>query len=170
MCAFTGIYIYWCMCICIFALYVCITYRPLFHISFMGRQNTNKTCDNHSVWMCMHMYLQMFTLCFTFKLYQCVGSHICPPRMMTSSNRFSALLALCAGNSLVPGEFPAQRPLTRSFDVFFDLRPNKRLSKQSWGWWFETTSRSSWRHCNELSESRYHVKHKLCLLMLLDLL
>ena len=50
---------------------------------------------------------------------------------------FSAWLALCAGNSPVPGEFPAQRPATRSFDVFFDLRLNKRLSKQSWGWWFE---------------------------------
>ena len=44
---------------------------------------------------------------------------------------FSALLAICAGNSPVPGEFPAQRPVTQSFDVFFDLRPNKRLSKQS---------------------------------------
>ena len=43
---------------------------------------------------------------------------------------FSALLAICAGNSPVPGEFPTQRPVTRSFDVFFDLRPNKRLSKQ----------------------------------------
>ena len=32
---------------------------------------------------------------------------------------FSALLALCAGNSPVSGEFPAQRPVTRSFDVFF---------------------------------------------------
>ena len=41
-----------------------------------------------------------------------------------------------------------QRPVTRSFDVFFDLRLNKRLSKQSWGWWFETPSRSLWRHCN----------------------
>ena len=46
---------------------------------------------------------------------------------------FSALLAICAGNSPVPGDFPAQRPVTRSFDVFFDLRLNKRLSKQSWG-------------------------------------
>ena len=53
---------------------------------------------------------------------------------------FSALLAFCAGNSPVTGEFPAQRPVTRSFDVFFDLRWNKRLSKQSWGWWFETPS------------------------------
>ena len=61
---------------------------------------------------------------------------------------FSALLAICAGNSPVPGEFPAQRPVTPSFDVCFDLRLNKRLSKQSWGWWFETQSRPLWRHSN----------------------
>ena len=60
---------------------------------------------------------------------------------------FSALLALCARNSLVTGEFPAQRPVTRSFDVFFDLRLNKRLSKQWWGWWFETPLHALWRHC-----------------------
>ena len=53
---------------------------------------------------------------------------------------FSASLAFCAGNSPVTGEFPTQRPVTWSFDVFFDLRLNKRLSKQSWGWWFETLS------------------------------
>ena len=62
---------------------------------------------------------------------------------------FSALLALCEGNSPVTGEFPTQRPVTRSFDVFFDLGLNKRLSKQSWGWWYETPSRSLWRHCND---------------------
>ena len=60
----------------------------------------------------------------------------------------SALLAICAGNSPVPGEFPTQRPVTRSFDVFFGRRLNKRLSKQSWGWWFETLSRPLWRHRN----------------------
>ena len=64
---------------------------------------------------------------------------------------FSVLLAICAGNSPVPGEFPAQRPVTRSFDVFFDLHPNKQLSKQSWGWWFETPSRPLWRHCSALA-------------------
>ena len=61
---------------------------------------------------------------------------------------FSALLALCAGNSPVSGEFPLQRPVTRSFDVLSDLRLNKRLGKQSWRWWFETPSRSLWRHHN----------------------
>ena len=58
---------------------------------------------------------------------------------------FSALLATCAGNSSVTGEFPTQRPVTRSIDVFFDLRLHKRLSKQSWNWWSETTSG---RPCN----------------------
>ena len=61
---------------------------------------------------------------------------------------FSALLAICAGNSPVTGEFPAQRPVMRSFDALFDLHLNKRLSKQWWGWWFETPSHSLWRHCN----------------------
>ena len=51
---------------------------------------------------------------------------------------FSALLAICAGNSPVTGELPSQRPVTRSFEVFFDLCLNKRLSQKSWGWWFET--------------------------------
>ena len=62
---------------------------------------------------------------------------------------FSALLAICAGNSPVPDEFPTQRPVTRSFDAFFDLRLNKQLSIQSRGWWFETLSRSLWRHRND---------------------
>ena len=58
---------------------------------------------------------------------------------------FSALLVLCAGNSPATGELITQRPVTRRFDDFFDLRLNKRLSKQSWGWWFETPSRPLWR-------------------------
>ena len=61
------------------------------------------------------------------------------------------ILALCAGNSPVSSEFPAQRLVMRSFDVFFDLRLNKLLSKQSWVWWFETPLCSLWRHCNETS-------------------
>ena len=61
---------------------------------------------------------------------------------------FSALLAICAGNSPVTGEFPAQRPVTRGFDILIDLRLNKQLSKQSLDWWFETQSCPLWRHCN----------------------
>ena len=62
---------------------------------------------------------------------------------------FVLSLALCAENSPVTGEFPSQRPVTRSFDVFFHLCLNKWLSKPSWGWWFETPSCSLWSHCNE---------------------
>ena len=51
---------------------------------------------------------------------------------------FSALLAICA--------------VTLSFDIFFDIRLNKRLSKQTWGCRFETQSGSLWRHCNELDQ------------------
>ena len=69
--------------------------------------------------------------------------------MMTSSNGniFRITGPLC-GEFTGPGEFPTQRPVMRSFDVFFDMRLNKRLSKQPWGWWFETPSWSLWRHCN----------------------
>ena len=61
---------------------------------------------------------------------------------------FSALLAIFVGNSPVTSEFPAQRPAMQSFNVFFDLRLNKHLSKISWGWWFEMPSHPLWRHCN----------------------
>ena len=69
---------------------------------------------------------------------------------------FSALLALCEGNSPVTSELHAQRPVTRSFDVFFDQRPNKRLSKQSWGWWFEEPSCALWRHSNANSNMKFN--------------
>ena len=75
--------------------------------------------------------------------------------MMTSSNGniFRETGPLC-GEFTGPGEFPTQRPVTRSFDVFFDLRLNKRLNKQSWGWWFETLSRPFWRHRNACKSLR----------------
>ena len=58
---------------------------------------------------------------------------------------FSALLALFRG---MTGGFPSQRLVTWSFDVFFDLRQNKRLRKQLKPWWFETPPRPLLRHCN----------------------
>ena len=75
---------------------------------------------------------------------------------------FSTLLALnCSGNSPVTGEFPTLRPVSRSFDVFFDLRLNKRLNKQSWGWWFETPSCSLWRNCYDKGCNVLHFCHVL---------
>ena len=80
--------------------------------------------------------------------------------MMTSSNgnMFRVTGPLC-GEFTGPGEFPAQRPVTRIFDTFFDLRLNKRLSKQSWGWWFETQSWSLWRQCNEMNHITHYTFH-----------
>ena len=69
--------------------------------------------------------------------------------MMTSSNgNIFRVTGLCAGNSPVAVEFLTQRPVTRSFDVFFDLRLNERLCK-SWCWWFEMPSRPLWHHSND---------------------
>ena len=82
------------------------------------------------------------------------GVNIPKPWCRRHMETFSALLAICAGNSPVTGEFPAQMPVTRSFDVFFDLRLNKRLSKQSWDWWFETPWRPLWCHCNVLTKNK----------------
>ena len=76
--------------------------------------------------------------------------------MMTSSNGniFRVTGHLC-------GEFAAQRPVTRSFHVFFDLRLYIPLSKQSWGWWFETLLHPLWRHCNAFLET-LQCRMRLC--------
>ena len=79
--------------------------------------------------------------------------------MMTSSNGniFRVSGHLC-GEFTGPGELPTQRPVAQSFDVFFDLRLNKRLSKQSWGWSFDMLSYPLWRHCNVLILKRQEGK------------
>ena len=60
--------------------------------------------------------------------------------MMTSSNgSIFRVAGPLGGKFTVTGEFASQRPLTRSFDIFFDMRLNKRLSKPSWCWYFETS-------------------------------
>ena len=104
-----------------------ITVREIINMFYMAH------CLAASAWWSMAPMLQ----------YIHIQKH-----MMTSSNGtiFRVTGPLCGEFT---GEFPAQRPVTRTFDVFFDLRLNKRLSKQLWGWWFETPSRSLWRHCNE---------------------
>ena len=72
--------------------------------------------------------------------------------MMTSSNGhiFCVTGHLC-GELTGHRWIPHTQPVTRGFDVFFDLHLNKRLSKQWWGWWFETPSRPLWRHCNDFT-------------------
>ena len=89
---------------------------------------------------------------------RCVDWYHCWSWWRHQMETFSALLAICAGNPPVPGDFPAQRPVTRSFDIFFDLRLNKRFSKQSWGWWFETLPSHydvtvMWFHCSTMIQT-----------------
>ena len=87
---------------------------------------------------------------------------------MTSSNgNISALLAICTGHSPFPGEFHAQRPVTRSYDVFFDQHPNKRLSKQWWGCWFKTPSCTLWRHRNVVTVQGDTILQGTCLPIIL---
>ena len=70
------------------------------------------------------------------------------PIMTSSNGNIVRVTGPLCRNSPLPGEFPPQRPVARSFDVFFDLRLNKHFNKRSWYRWFETPSRSLQRHCN----------------------
>ena len=70
---------------------------------------------------------------------------------------FSAFSPFCEGNPPVTRGFRSQRPVTRSYDVFCDLRMNKRLDKQSRRRWFETPSLSLWRHFNAADAA-----HEIC--------
>ena len=89
----------------------------------------------------MNLAIRVFNTRFdTVFIQRVTYSHV----MVTSSNGN----ILRVTGPLCPGEFPTQRPVTRSFDVFFDLGLNKRLSKQPWGWWFGLPSWSLWLQCN----------------------
>ena len=101
----------------------------------------------NSQWLCNVWYGLTTNMCENSMFISVINNSWWRHQMGT----FSALLAICAGNSPVTGEFPSQRPVTRSFDVFFDLRQNTRLRKQTRRPWFETLSRSSWCHCNVFS-------------------
>ena len=75
--------------------------------------------------------------------------------MMTSSNGniFRVTGPLCGefkGDQWIPR---TQKPVTRTHDAFLDLRLNKRLSKQTLAWKFETPSRSWWRQCNGVNSN-----------------
>ena len=110
---------------------------------------------------CLDYLIEIFMIILSDKANcSCLHrSHHCEHAVLWWSHQmetFSALLAICVGNSAVSGEFPAQRPVRWSFDVFFDLRPKKRFGKQSRGWWFETPSCPLLRHCNVASRAQRH--------------
>ena len=102
------------------------------------------------------LYKHRLTVTFFFEIHALTCTHAGARYEISwwchQMKTFSALLALCERNPPVTGGFPSPRPVTRNFDVFFGLRLNKRLSKQSRQRRFETPSLSLWHHCNVLSE------------------
>ena len=121
-----------------------------FHRTSNGINSSSSFRDmGYGDWEFMTIMAIMTVNMTAFSEFPCRGIAISVTWWRHQMETFSASLDLCAGNSLVTGKFPAQRPVTWSFDVFFDLHLKKRLGKQSWGWWFETTSHTLWCHCNE---------------------
>ena len=108
--------------------------------------NTSKLCISDPLW---GEWMPTNGRCYEVPLFTTWWRH----QMET----FSASLAIGVGNS----PLPAQRPVTRSFDVCLDLRLDKRLNKQSWGWWFETPSHPLWRHSNDRSPYPASVSKKV---------
>ena len=87
--------------------------------------------------------------------------------MMTSSNgNIFCVTGLLCREFTGHRWFPAQKPVARSFGVFFGLHQNKLLSKQSWDWWFETPSCPLWRHCNVVAMHVVAVLHLVCMYLL----
>ena len=91
---------------------------------------------------CYQKWINWKSACFVKWTFDVLAEKIIESWWRHQMETFFALLTLWVGNSPVTGEFPSQRPGTWSFDIFFDLRLNKRLNKQSRGWWFDTPSRS----------------------------
>ena len=81
---------------------------------------------------------------------------------------FSASLTTCERNPQVTDGFPSQRRGTRRFDIFFDVRLNKRLGKHSRRWWFETSRRSWWHNCNDMHHINVDKKWKLQIYVVLQ--
>ena len=128
-------------------------------LHILSSQKRNHLCSNLKdilmvIWGYLHIDMERATLSHTARFLHHHWALLQPGSseensMMTSSNgNIFRVTGLCAGNSPVTGEFPAQRPVMRSFDVFFDLRLNQQFSQQWRRWWSETPSRSFWSHCN----------------------
>ena len=141
----------WCVLIMMFVLWTVLYEWRIFYFEFKGHRNTG----------CVRNRVQIAWLCDAF-LSDGKKAH---NLMITSSNgNILGLMALCEGQSPVKGEFPSQRQVTRSFEVFFDLRLNKQLSKQSKRRWFETPLRLSWRHCNVLQVNAHGVLNTMIMI------
>ena len=122
--------------------YHSVLYCSRTHSCSLGKSFPSSTI--HSICQC----LECGALILTWHAVYPVSTHNCYALWRHPMEVFSALLALCAGNSPVIDEFPSQKPVTWDFDVFFDLCLKKQLNQQSRRWWFETPSRWLWHHCS----------------------
>ena len=112
------------------------------------KQSTTKPCAYFLGYTVCSSWIIKITFCTKLLFINRLYIHICISWWCHQMEIFSALLALCVRNSPVTGEFPSQRPVTRSFDAFLPAPWIKRLSKNSCGWWLQTPSRSLWRRGN----------------------
>ena len=133
------------------------------HMYIQKRDRKQNVVDEYTTGCFQHVLIYIWHIKIKIHIYRQEYGVICswPTvkiwHMMTSSNgNIFRLTGPSCGEFTCAGEFPTQTPVTRSFDVFFDLRLNKRFSKQPWGWWFETLSWSWWRHCNDMA--RYSIQ------------
>ena len=97
-------------------------------------------CDMRSKWICFMITKTCAVLC------QVDWYNSLSDIMASSNGNIFRVTGLLWGESTGHRWIPSQRPVTRSFDVFFDMRMNKRFSKQSRRRWFETPS--LWHQCN----------------------
>ena len=138
-----------------YKLYEFIKNEPLFTILQTVQQNGScnigHTMNSRTPHISLEWAMGVFCEYFGNKCPRSIEG-VAGWNMVTSSNGniFRVTSPSCGRNSPVTGEFPSQRPVTRSFDIFFDLFLNKRLRKQSRRRWFEIPSSSLWRHCNDL--------------------
>ena len=127
--------------------------RPIWGLQVLGGPHVGPM--NFAIWgVFTNCYLSTIVpIQYRFKRVECdTMSYLNILRWRHQMETFSSLQALCAGNSPATGEFPSPRPVTRSFDVFYDVRLNKRLGKQSTRRWLETPSRSICCHCNAMKQ------------------
>ena len=130
----------WCIC--------CFVYRSLRAYHYENIEFRTTGCNKTICWTAWRPIDFESVICGLSAMTRACGS--AQVNMMTSSNGniFRVTGPLCA-NFTGHRWIPSQRPVTWNFVFFFHLCLNKRLGKQSWGWWFEMPSRSLWRHCNE---------------------
>ena len=114
-------------------------FKPDFHNLGFSR--------NHNDWM-HHLPLSLISFSFLSKI---VRLWLTPILTIVPVPRHDAVIKWKHFPRYWPFVRGIHRSVTRSFGVLFDLRLNKQLSKQSWGWWFETPSPPLLRHCNESS-------------------